>query len=213
MAPSYPSAALGQIYLNGPEYFIVPEDILEVGRSRRANPSIAKKLFVNMGGVVQHPIFERIIHVLERLAERGIKSTFLMGFDSDVDCGKASNLKEKGVTLLRGTDRMGELLARADIALASSGYIKYELAAAGIPSVLVATVDHQVTLGRTFAEFGKAAIFAGDTHKADPADVASTVYALALDHKRRQEMSIAGRQMLDGQALRRIEDALFSTMV
>jgi UDP-N-acetylglucosamine--N-acetylmuramyl-(pentapeptide) pyrophosphoryl-undecaprenol N-acetylglucosamine transferase len=67
-----------------------------------------------------------------------------------------------GYVLLAQTDRFGEALAAADLAVSRAGGTVWELAAAGTPSVLVpypyATADHQTLNARHFEEGGGALI-------------------------------------------------------
>ena len=67
-----------------------------------------------------------------------------------------------GYVLLAQTDRFGEALAAADLAVSRAGGTVWELAAAGTPSVLVpypyATADHQALNARHFEEGGGAIV-------------------------------------------------------
>ena len=67
-----------------------------------------------------------------------------------------------GYVLLAQTDRFGEALAAADLAVSRAGGTVWELAAAGTPSVLVpypyATADHQALNARHFEEGGGAVV-------------------------------------------------------
>jgi len=68
--------------------------------------------------------------------------------------------------LVPQTDRFGEALAAADLALSRAGGTVWELAAAGTPAVLVpypyATADHQTLNARHFEQGGGAIVVADD---------------------------------------------------
>jgi UDP-N-acetylglucosamine--N-acetylmuramyl-(pentapeptide) pyrophosphoryl-undecaprenol N-acetylglucosamine transferase len=67
-----------------------------------------------------------------------------------------------GYVLLAQTDRFGEVLAAADLAVSRAGGTVWELAAAGTPAVLVpyphATADHQSLNARHFERGGGAIV-------------------------------------------------------
>jgi spore coat polysaccharide biosynthesis predicted glycosyltransferase SpsG len=103
---------------------------------------------------------------------------------------------------------LADLLKDADLALAASGYMKYELAAAGVPAVLVAIVDHQEKLGQTFSEISGCASYAGNVESLDPLVLAEKVLTLAQDAEQRWEMIRIGQALVDGQAFARLEGVL-----
>jgi UDP-N-acetylglucosamine--N-acetylmuramyl-(pentapeptide) pyrophosphoryl-undecaprenol N-acetylglucosamine transferase len=67
-----------------------------------------------------------------------------------------------GYVLLAHTDHFGEALAAADVAVSRAGGTVWELAAAGVPSILVpyphATADHQTLNGKHFERGGGAVV-------------------------------------------------------
>jgi UDP-N-acetylglucosamine--N-acetylmuramyl-(pentapeptide) pyrophosphoryl-undecaprenol N-acetylglucosamine transferase len=78
--------------------------------------------------------------------------------------------------LLPQTDHFGEVLAAADLALSRAGGTVWELAAAGLPAVLVpyphATADHQLLNARHFERGGGAVVVPDDELGRVPALVA-----------------------------------------
>jgi len=76
--------------------------------------------------------------------------------------GLASRVRRPGYVLLPQTDRFGDVLAAADVAVSRAGGTVWELAAAGTPAVLVpyphATADHQTRNARHFERGGGAVV-------------------------------------------------------
>jgi UDP-N-acetylglucosamine--N-acetylmuramyl-(pentapeptide) pyrophosphoryl-undecaprenol N-acetylglucosamine transferase len=93
--------------------------------------------------------------------------------------------------LLAFTDDFGAALAAADLALARSGGSVWELAAAGLPAVLVpyphATADHQTKNARYFERTGGAAVVG----EAELARVPELVSTLLADPRRLEQMRAA----------------------
>ena len=78
----------------------------------------------------------------------------------------AERVSRSGYVLVPQTDRFGAALAAADLAVSRAGGTVWELAAAGIPSILVpypyATADHQTLNARYFEQGGGAVVVPND---------------------------------------------------
>ncbi len=207
---AYPQPCRGQRHLNGTDYFIVPDTVAAMlPKCRdRAAPAQVSSLLMVMGGCINRPVFEKLVLVIRQLQDMRFAIPFVLGYDHDIELQHYDELKAYGVRFVAGTDKLGLLMAEADMALASSGYVKYELAAVGTPAVLVSVVDHQDTLARAFVATGGCAEYAGDLLQAEPQAVARAVRRLAEDHERRQTLSAAGKKLVDGRAAERIVQEL-----
>jgi UDP-N-acetylglucosamine--N-acetylmuramyl-(pentapeptide) pyrophosphoryl-undecaprenol N-acetylglucosamine transferase len=96
-----------------------------------------------------------------------------------------------GYRLLPFTDDFGAALGAADVALARAGGSVWELAAAGLPAVLIpypsATADHQTLNARYFAEGGGAVL----VPERELAAVPALLRSLLEDAAKRREMEVA----------------------
>ena len=110
--------------------------------------------------------------------------------------------------LLPFLDEIGLAYGAADVAVARAGGSVWELAAAGLPAVLVpgefATGAHQEKNARAFAEAGGAIVVAEARAETFP----TVVSALLADGSRRQEMSAAMREAARPDAAEVIADEL-----
>jgi UDP-N-acetylglucosamine--N-acetylmuramyl-(pentapeptide) pyrophosphoryl-undecaprenol N-acetylglucosamine transferase len=110
--------------------------------------------------------------------------------------------------LLPTTDRFGDALAVADLALSRAGGTVWELAAAGTPAVLVpyphATADHQWLNARHFEQGGGAVVVRQEELERVPA----LVDALLADRERLDGMSAAMRRLARPHAAEEIADEL-----
>jgi spore coat polysaccharide biosynthesis predicted glycosyltransferase SpsG len=210
LLPSYPPVRKGQRHLSGTDYYIISENILKAKKTMKpggVKPK-AKKLLIVMGGSIKKNVFEKIIKIIENLLDLELKIDFVLGYDFDFDLAPFASLGKKGVSFVYGTDNIGDLMTKADQAFASSGYVKYELAALGVPAILISVVDHQEILGSVFAREGKCADYIGDIKEIDAVTLAKKIKDLSRDQEKREIMSKAGRQLVDGNALERIEKEL-----
>lgn len=202
----YPQPVAGQEHLVGPDYFILSES-LQAHLERKVHPSEPPlHLLVVLGGAVRLPLYRKVMAILERLDALIGSIDLLLGYDHDFD--PQTIPCDPRVRLLAGTEDVGALMARADLALAASGYVKYELAAVGTPMVLVSIVEHQDLLGSTFAAQGGCATYVGNIASLDPAAVAGELQRLARDEEARRAMSRRGQALVDGRGLARIGRAL-----
>jgi UDP-N-acetylglucosamine--N-acetylmuramyl-(pentapeptide) pyrophosphoryl-undecaprenol N-acetylglucosamine transferase len=102
--------------------------------------------------------------------------------------------------------------AAADLAAARAGGSVFELAAAGLPAILVpyphATADHQSGNARWMAE-GGAAVVVPDSGL-DAARLAREAETLLTDERRLEQMSAAARSLSRPDAADRIADAIMN---
>ena len=110
--------------------------------------------------------------------------------------------------LLPWTDELGTALAAADAAVARAGGSVWEIAAAGVPAVLVpspnVTADHQTKNARYF-ESGGGAVVVPET---DLGAVDRVIQSLLADEGRLESMSNAMRRLARPDAARVIADDL-----
>lgn len=202
---NYPEKHEGQKHLLGTDYFIISEDILKARSKVKYDRSDVKiRLLIIMGGCIHQCVFEQIIKVIENLSDLDLRIDFILGYDHEINLEDYRHIESLGVTFITGAIQLGELMSKADLALASSGYVKYELAASGVPSILVSIVDHQEELARAFVKNVEYAQYLGDIREVDVKEVANAIKSLALNHKRREVMAHKSRQLIDGKALERI---------
>ena len=105
-------------------------------------------------------------------------------------------------------EEFGAALSAVDLALSRSGGTVWELAAAGLPAVLVpyphATADHQTKNARYFERGGGAALVPeSELHRAPP-----LVEALLEDDARLEEMRAAMKRLAREDAADRIAEEL-----
>jgi UDP-N-acetylglucosamine--N-acetylmuramyl-(pentapeptide) pyrophosphoryl-undecaprenol N-acetylglucosamine transferase len=110
--------------------------------------------------------------------------------------------------LLLFTDEIGAAYGAADLALARAGGGVWELAAAGVPAVLVpyphATADHQTKNARHFADAGGAMLVPENEIDRVP----SVVDELLADEPRRREMAASMRSAARPDAAEKIAEEL-----
>ncbi|MFH1369595.1 MAG: UDP-2,4-diacetamido-2,4,6-trideoxy-beta-L-altropyranose hydrolase [Elusimicrobiota bacterium] len=118
-------------------------------------------------------------------------------------------LSDSRTSLYSGLDANGmkNLMLRCDIAVSAAGQTTYELARAGVPSVIFAVAGNQIKNSRNWQKTGFALLGSG----ADNATVSKALersVKIIADRKPRAKMSGRGRKAVDGQGARRIVSEL-----
>ena len=121
-----------------------------------------------------------------------------------------SRVSRPDYVLLPVLDGLGAAYGAADLALMRSGSTVWELAAAGVPAVLVpypfATADHQTKNARYFESAGGAIVIP----ESELGQAPETVRSLLDDPRRLEQMSAAMRSVARPDAAERIAEELMA---
>jgi UDP-N-acetylglucosamine--N-acetylmuramyl-(pentapeptide) pyrophosphoryl-undecaprenol N-acetylglucosamine transferase len=175
----------------------------EEGRARFGLPPEGPVLAV-FGGLAGAQALNEF--VVETWAERGPAILHIAGARDY--SGLRPRVTRSDYVLLETTDRFGEALAVADLALSRAGGTVWELAAAGVPALLVpyphATADHQALNARHFKEGGGAVV----VRQEELSRVPALVEELLGDPAKLATMSEAMRALAKPAAADEIADEL-----
>lgn len=205
----YPGRVPGQRWLAGADYFVIDDSFRRGSGPRSIRPRVETVLVV-MGGCLPSEVEAWTLKLVDCLKEQPFQTQVVLGFDQAGAIERYRQVASPRVTFIEGTHELGRLMWEADLAIAASGYVKLELAAMGVPAVLVSLIDHQDSLGRQFAERTGAARYLGNISTIRPEDVVTAALALAADVETRRAMSEAGRRAVDGRGAERIECEIFA---
>lgn len=189
--------------LCGPAYAIIP-----ALPARAASDAGPLHLLVTLGGADPCGTTLRVLEALASLDGRTLTTRVVLGpaFGPALR-RKIRSLAAADITLVDSPDGLGPHYAWADLAVAGTGLTKYELAAAGLPSVLISLNDASAEAHRAF-EAEATAVHLGTDATVDSAMIARAIAALADDPARRADLSRRGRALVDGQGAARTAAAL-----
>ena len=111
------------------------------------------------------------------------------------------------LTLLRAVDDMAGLMAGSTLAVSPFGGSAYELAAVGVPAILLSLDADHARSAATLDRAG-AAYAAGIAAEVDDRILGRDIAALAADPERWARMSMAARALIDGRGAIRIAERL-----
>ena len=104
-----------------------------------------------------------------------------------------------------------DLVDFCDISISAAGSTTYELAACGVPALLIITADNQVRLARE-AERQGMAINLGWYHELEAARLYSALDNLILNYELRAQMAMHGQKLIDGRGTQRVAAILVDEM-
>ena len=197
--------------LAGPKYFIFRRAFVQAAARPREIVRNAQRVLVTMGGSDPAGLTPTILRALRDVGEGRLAVHVVIGprFQEEVRRAiheRAAELGDRCTLLSHDADLAGAMLW-ADLAITADGFTRYETAVTGTPSLTLELPGSDPALNAIFAT-------AGTTHavpdavRLEPAAVAALVRSLLRDRDRRREMSLRGKDLLDGRGLERIFAAL-----
>ncbi|MBU1564929.1 MAG: UDP-2,4-diacetamido-2,4,6-trideoxy-beta-L-altropyranose hydrolase [Proteobacteria bacterium] len=105
------------------------------------------------------------------------------------------------------TDKMGILMARADIMVSAGGTTSWERCCLGVPGFCIVLASDQEPNVRFLDEIG-AAISLGWHHELSEEGVVGAIRSLVFDEPKRTKMRSVGMHLVDGQGVYRVLDCL-----
>lgn len=193
--------------LAGPAYFPLADAFREPPRAPA--PTVRRILVTSGGGdpVGATLLFLRALALVvgEFEIEVVIGPMFTAAMIAELETLAAASPHPVGFA--RAPASLAPCMRVADLCLATSGLTKYELAALGVPAILVSIDDIHATIHLAFDAVGSARHI-GVVQTLRPTAVAEHIRTLLDDHDYRSALSAAGRNLVDGGGADRILDAM-----
>ncbi|WP_287963186.1 hypothetical protein [Alcanivorax sp.] len=180
----------GRRVLKGPRYLVLDP---EIERFRRKRSSL-RKIVVSMGGADTHGVTLRMV---ELLADSPVPVTVVAG-PGYRDMARLKKILPASFELLFSVDSLAETFHGFDLAVTAGGVTPFEAAAAGLPTIIIATETFEIAVGEHLAKSG-CALFAGYHSKLHMPDFDEISQQIA-------EMSEAGMAQYDTAGAWRILD-------
>ena len=105
--------------------------------------------------------------------------------------------------VIRDVQNMAELMNESQLAITNSGLTKYEMASMGLPAIVISNNDKHADLMDDFANYGTL-VHLGNNEEVTEENILRAVTALMKDEIKREKMSNAGKQLVDGKGIERI---------
>lgn len=193
------------LQLFGPQYFIFNKAYENV-KPKIINQTVSK-ILVTCGLSDPLVISEAIIRVLNKIDRQlEIRVAKGMMFD-DLLKEKLENIIEKSshaITLLNAPDNLKRDMEWCDIAIATSGLTKYELARVGVPTLLISIDQKHETINEMFLREGTSISVGYYNQQKTPKLIYKNLIELQRNVDMRKSMAQAGQLLFDGLGAQRI---------
>ena len=195
--------------LLGTHYAMLRREFKSWGERKREIPPVARKILITMGGSDPENLTVRVVEALRKLDLPEVEATVVIGGGN----ARASNIKtltEKSRDKLRvesNVRNMPELMAQADLAVASAGSTSWEICLLGLPAIIVDAAPNQLPLAQALNS-ADAAIHIPKT-KLTIDGLAETIRSLATSRDLRQKLSTNVSKFVDGRGAARVVSAMY----
>ena len=196
---SYNTEKKTKIYM-GQQYALLRSDFSRPD-GITVNPTV-RKVLVTCGATDMKGLSLKALEALKPFSEE-LEISLVVGIDFKFEAKLADVLKEmKKVRVLKDVKDMYSLMLSADMAIASGGTTMYELAALGIPSIILDQYMHQREFACELEKQG-ALINLGLGETLDVQTIRDAITQL-LPFEKRKKISLAARRAIDGQGAMRV---------
>lgn len=194
-----------ELYL-GPRFCVLGTDF--DGRLRQGVRGKPMSVLVTFGGSDPSGLTADVVRAL---ADRvfGVKVNVVLGpgFAQPGGIEKLARSAKTPIRLHHAVDDLCALMLDADVAVAAGGRTAYELSATGTPALLIPSIEHEEPVTCAFAQVG-AALDLGRWTDSSPSQLCDHLAILLKDSSRRERMSRAGPQLVDGLGRKRVASIL-----
>lgn len=200
----------GAELLEGPSYVTLSKEFSDVAGLRRTDePEVARSMLVTVGGADAAGLALKAAKAL--LAVEEIREVaFVVGpaFAGGQELKRLTQSAPWRIRIEVNAPTLLPLFLQADMAIVAGGFTMHEAACCGVPAIAIAQpIDHQLLVAG-WLEAAGTLISLGYAEEKSENELALAVSRLALDRKRRQEMSISGPRTVDGRGTARTAAAL-----
>ena len=173
------------------------------------------RLLIQFGGADSTNITEFTVRALAPLLEKGMPCDIVVGSAYEHEEDLKSTLDEFNFPFVKlhvSVNNISTLMSCAKLAVASGGTSVWERCCVGLPSIVMAIADNQVSPLIRLEET-QAIHYVGCAENVLPLDLLYTVNLYWNDSKRLEKMSIFGSKLIDGKGASRVLDVIFSDAV
>jgi spore coat polysaccharide biosynthesis predicted glycosyltransferase SpsG len=182
--------------LQGSDYAILSSDYFNL--PTRTIQKIANRILISCGGSDPKNFSIAVLEAIELIPEF-LEVRIVIGplFHENLfqELMIASSRSRHKISLIKSPNSLADHMIWSDIAIATTGLIKYELAATGTPAMLMSIDRTHELVNEPFSKIGSSVDI---DINLSPRDIADRVLALMIDYNARVIMSDLGREKIDG---------------
>ncbi len=194
------------VRLLGTRYALLRPEFRHGETEKAEVPELARRILVTLGGGDPDNLTLRVLRSLQRTELPGLEVVAVVGGGNphrDALEVVAGGSRDVSIRLVYDADNMAELMAWADLAVSAAGSTCWELAATGVPAVLLVAAENQREIATALAQEG-IAMNLGWHEAVAPDRLTDAVRRAARDRSWRAEARRRGRTQVDGAGAGRV---------
>ena len=192
--------------LLGPRYAPLRREFTARPRVERECPARARRILISLGGADPDNASLGLMRAAKGAAVAGTEVRVIAG-PANPHHAVLQAAATTGVEVVSSVADMADALEWADVAVTGAGGTVWEALYLGVPTLMVVIVEDQRANAIELDRRGVAKLL-GDGASLDGARVTVEIARLIDDRARRQEMSLAGKALVDGRGASRIVAAM-----
>jgi len=193
--------------LLGVDYFVL--DTPYINSSKKKIRKFANRVLITCGGSDPTSVSIKILNALNSSTKGtlDVKVVIGPGFSSELNQSilKLSDVSTHKVSLIKSPNNLSAEMGWCDIAIATSGLTKYELAATGTPAILMSIDQSHDTVNQYFA-VSKSVLDLGVSGKVSDMTLIDSLWMLLENEKERSRQSLVGQNLVKGNGAQNLID-------
>lgn len=192
-------------YLLGPQYFMLRKEFQSrVGKNNAKNN--LNRILITMGGSDPNNFTERILELLRHIKQASdVKVSVVVGplYRKKKRLVNRITKANGNIRLLFSAEKMSNELSKSDLVITSGGITKYEVAALGVPAVIIPPSEKQVENFKKFEKRGSCICLEQEELK-NTRKLGEIMERFESDPSFSKKMSKKGRKLVDGKGVERL---------
>jgi UDP-2,4-diacetamido-2,4,6-trideoxy-beta-L-altropyranose hydrolase len=197
--------------LLGPGYAMLRSEFREARRNMGARSANVKRVLIFFGGMDQENYTGRVLEAMRSLDLAGMVVDVVIGKQHPYLRQIQEVCLDDGWHCHVQTDRMGQLMSAADMAIGAGGVAVWERCCVGLPSFVIPTAQNQEE--QVFNLASRGAVYAPALKNKSADEVSGHVRALLGNSCLLRAFSNAGTALVDGDGVLRLANRLMGSQI
>jgi UDP-2,4-diacetamido-2,4,6-trideoxy-beta-L-altropyranose hydrolase len=193
--------------LLGPRFALLRPEFRTLRSSVSPRTGAVRRVFILFGGADPHDLTGRALMALRELGPDAPIADVVIGAQHPRISEIQAQCAQAGHACYVQSDRVAEIMARADLALGAGGSTSWERCCLGLATICASFADNQYHIAHALEATG-ACVFLGDQSSVTSASIRHAIAALMSDPKRLETMSRCAYDLVDGNGAGRVCDVL-----
>jgi len=189
--------------LLGPQYALIREEFRKLHSQATPRRDINFNIIVFLGGVDSNNFTGHVVEALSKVKNQGLHVDVVIGLQHPCREEIEIACKRNNFNCHVQTERMAELMAKADLAIGAGGSSSWERCCLGLPALLVALADNQVNIARELDSYG-AGIYIGKAEKVSTSNIQHSIENLITSEGKLKALSEKAYSLVDGSGVDRV---------